>query len=119
MNEYDPTSPHESLPARPDSSATQGPWVVGSSGAGAAPPAPPPFSSDSSAPVTMAKQGRWPRVWRLVSNRMSGWIVAAALMLAVIGLSIGLATSPSATSPSATAGHPAGNGVAGGFGGGG
>ena len=106
MNDYDPTSPHEALSARPVSSATSGPPVAGSSGgAGAATPA---SSPDWSASVTMAKQARRPRVRRFVSNRRSGWIVAAALMCAVIGLSAGCATSPSATatSPSATAGHP-------------
>jgi len=98
MTEYDPTSPHESLPARPVSSATSGPSEVSSAGgAGIAPPPPPVSLPDSSASVTMAKPARWPRVWRLLSNRLSGWIVAGALMLAVIGLSIGLATSPSAT----------------------
>ncbi|MDX6373370.1 MAG: hypothetical protein QOD98_2358 [Nocardioidaceae bacterium] len=34
---------------------------------------------------------------RLLSNWMAGWIVAGALLLAVIGLSVALATSPSAT----------------------
>jgi hypothetical protein len=43
------------------------------------------------------RQARRPRARRLVSNRRSGWIVAAALTCAVIGLSVGLATSPSAT----------------------
>ena len=66
---------------------------------------------------TSPPETRWPRVRRSLSNRRSGWIVAAVLMCAVIGLSIGLATSPSATasSPSATAGHLVpGSGVAGG-----
>jgi hypothetical protein len=87
MNDYDPTSPHETLPAHPVSSATSGPPVAGSSaGVGAAPPPPPACSPDWSASVTMAKQARRPRVRRLLSNRRSGWIVAAALMCAVIGL---------------------------------
>jgi hypothetical protein len=67
--------------------------------------------------MTMPKQAGWPRVWRLLSNRISGWIVAAALACAVIALSIALAVSPSST-----AGHfVPGRGVAGGagFGGGG
>jgi hypothetical protein len=63
MNDYDPTSPHETVPPRPVSSATSGP------------------------PVTMAKQRRRPKVRRLLSNRGSRWIVAAALMSAVIVLS--------------------------------
>ena len=42
MNDYDPPSPDETLPARPVSSATSGPSAIGSSGdAGAAPPPPP------------------------------------------------------------------------------
>lgn len=62
MKEYEPTSPHENLPARPVSSATSGPSVAGSSdGAGAAPPPPPASLPDSSARVTMAKQARWPQ----------------------------------------------------------
>jgi hypothetical protein len=83
MNDYDPTSPHETLSARPVS------------------PPPPP---DSLASVTMAKQARRPGVRRLVPNRESGGILAAALMCAVIGFSAGCATSPSATtaSPAAT-----------------
>ena len=101
MNDYDPTSPHETLPTRPVSSATSGPPVAGSSGgAGAAPPPPPASSPDSLASVTMAKQARRPGVRRLVSNRKSGGIVAAALMCAVIGFSAGCATSPSATTTS-------------------
>jgi hypothetical protein len=36
-------------------------------------------------------------VRRLLSNRIAGWIAAAALMCAVIALSVALATSPSAT----------------------
>jgi hypothetical protein len=110
MNHYDPTSSDGTLPARPVSSATSEPPVAGSSGgAGAAPPPPPASSRDSLASVTMAKQARRPGVRRLVSNRKSGWIVAAALMCAVIGFSAGCATSPSATttSPSATTTSPA------------
>jgi hypothetical protein len=39
-----------------------------------------------------------PSVWRLLSNRISGWIVAGALMCAVVGLAVALAaTSPSAS----------------------
>jgi hypothetical protein len=65
------------------------------------------------------------RTRRLLSNRSSGWIVAAALTCAVIGLSVGLATSPSATakdlgsggrpssSPSSSPGSCSGSGGAG------
>jgi hypothetical protein len=64
-------------------SATSGPSVAGSSGGA---------------------------VRRSLSNKRSGWIGAAALMCAVIGLSAGWAASPSATaaSPSATAGPRSG-----------
>ena len=98
MNDYDPTSPHETVPARPVSSATSGP---------------PASSPDSSAWVTMARQLRRPRVRRLLSNRRSRWIMAPALMCAVIGLSACGTSSATATSPSATA---AGSGSAGGLG---
>jgi hypothetical protein len=107
MRDYDPTSPHETLPARPVSSTTSGAPVAGNSGGvGVAPPSPPAPSPDSSASVTMAEKLHRPKVRRLMSNRRSGRIVAAALMCAVIGLSAACATSPSATatSPSATAG---------------
>jgi hypothetical protein len=61
-------------------------------------------------PTNPVASGRWSRAWRVLSNRMSGWIVAAALLCAVIGLSIALATSSS----SATAGHFVPGGGAGG-----
>ena len=117
MNDYDPTSPHETVPGRPVSSATSGPPIAGSSrGAGAAPPPQPASSPDSAASVTMAKELRRPGVRRLLSNRRSRWIMAAALMCAVIGLSAYGTSLAIATSPSATA---AGSGSAGGLGPGG
>jgi hypothetical protein len=132
MNDYDPTSPHENHPDRAVSSATSGPSVSGSSGEpGAAPPPPPPSSPDWSDSVTMAKQARWPRVRRLLSSRRSRWIVAAALLCSVFGLSVGLATAPGATAtsssaPATSSSAPAGHLVPGtgspggrGFGGGG
>jgi hypothetical protein len=83
MNDDDPTSSHETLPA-------------GS------------VSGGTTASVAMPKQARLPRVRRLLSNRKSGWLVAAALTSAVIGLSAGCSSSPSAKAdaggPSATAG---------------
>jgi hypothetical protein len=93
MSDHDPTSPRQTVPARPMSSAMSGP---------------PASSPDSSASVTMAKQRRRPRVRRLLSNRRSRWIAAGALMCAAI---VGCGTSSAtATSPSATA---AGSGSAG------
>ncbi len=116
MNDYEPTSPDEPFPARPASSATSGPSVAESAdGAGAAPPSPPARPAARSASVAVAKQARRPRVRRLLSNRKSGRIVAAAVMFPVIGLSVGLATSPSASaaqlaSGSRSAGGPASGG---------
>jgi hypothetical protein len=76
MNDYDPTSPRETIPAR--------------------------------------RVSRLTGVRRLLSNRRSRWIMPAALMCAVIGLSAACGTSSAtATSPSATA---AGSGSAGGLG---
>jgi hypothetical protein len=79
----------------------------------------PPSASwpDSSASVTTAKQTRLPRARQTLSNRKSEWLVAAALMSAVIGLSAGCSTSPSTTadagatgaSPSTTADAGASN----------
>jgi hypothetical protein len=80
MSNYDPISPHDTVPAR-------------------------------------AVLGARPGARRLRSNRRNRWIMAAALMCAVIGLSAACGTaSATATSPSATA---AGRGSAGGLGSGG
>jgi hypothetical protein len=95
MNDYDPTSPHETVPARPVSSARSGP---------------PASSPDSSASITMAKQLHRPRVRRLLSSRRSRWVLAGGLLSAVIA-ACGT-SSATATSPSATA---AGGGFAGGL----
>jgi membrane-bound inhibitor of C-type lysozyme len=66
-----------------------------------------------SEPVTVATQARWPRVRRLLSTKRSRWIVAAALVASVIGLSVSFATSPSASTGNVVASTP----VAGGSGG--
>ena len=90
-NDSDPASPRETGPARPVSKATS-------------PPPAPASRPDSPASVTMTEQVRRLGVRRFLSNRRSRWIVAAALMCAVIGLSAGyIASSATATSPSATA----------------
>jgi hypothetical protein len=105
MNDFEPTSRHETLPAGPLSSAASGPSLAGGSGgAGAAPPSPRASWPDSSASVIMAEQARWPTVRRLLSKKIT-WIVAAALACAVIGFSVVLGTS--STSTTATAGNPA------------
>ena len=97
MNDYEPTSPPATSSTSPVSSETSEPSIVGGSGgAGGAAPLQ-PSSPDGPALVTMAKQARRPRVRRWLSNRRSRWIVAAALMCPVIGLSVGLVTSPSAS----------------------
>jgi hypothetical protein len=68
--------------------------------------------------VPKAKQARWPSVWRLLSNKMSGWIVAAVLMCAVIALSVALATSSTTAASGALGrGSAGGAGAGAGFGG--
>jgi hypothetical protein len=79
MSEYDPTSPDETVPVPAASSASSGRWGAGSSGHDGATPPP------------------RPRARRLLSHRRVGRIMAAAVMLPVIGLSVGLATSPAAS----------------------
>jgi hypothetical protein len=99
VNDYDPTSPQETVPARPVSSPPSGL---------------PASSPDSSASVTVAKQPRRPRVRQLLSSRRSRWVLAGGLLSAVIA-ACGT-SSATATSPSALA---AGSGLAGGVGSGG
>jgi hypothetical protein len=57
-----------------------------------------------------AEMTRRSRLWQLVSNRISGWIVAAVLLCAVIGLSITVAAAPSATAAHPSFGSSAGGG---------
>src|ERR1700746_1108249 len=91
MNEYNPTNPHETVPDRPVSSATSE-------------PPPPEYSPGPQAPEPSAKQVRRPRLRRWISSRRSQWIMAAAVLCAVIGLSAGyVAHSWTTTSPSTTA----------------
>jgi hypothetical protein len=119
MQDHEHTKPHETLPVHPVSSPTSGPSVAGSSDSAAGPPPPPTSSAGQSASVTLGERPRWARARRLLSNRVGRWIVAAALVCAVIGVSVGLATSssPAAGSPTAAspqAGQPVpGSGVAG------
>jgi hypothetical protein len=124
MDDYESTNPDETLPGRPVSSATSERSVAGSAvGGGAAPPTPPPAPPPVRwTSASTAEQARWPRVRRLLSNRRRAWIVAAALVCSVIGLSVGLAMSSSATAtpPTSTAGQSVpGSGSAGGNGSGG
>jgi hypothetical protein len=112
MSDDNRTSPYGPLPADPGSHAMSGPPAAGNPGA--APSAPPASSADPPASAT-AEQGRWARLRRLLSNTRSGWIAAAALMCAVIGLSLSLATT--STASTSAAGHsPAAGGAAAGAG---
>jgi hypothetical protein len=92
MNDTDSPSPDETHPAPPASSATSG-------------------------PSTTAAPRRRPRVGRMLRNRKGGRIVAAAVMVPVIGLSVGLATSPSVSATQLASGAgPAGGPLSGGGG---
>jgi hypothetical protein len=110
MNDYDPMSPHEPPPDDAGSSSNPEPPPAAGS-AGAAPPPPPVGSPGASAPVTEAERGRRSGVWRWLSGRRSGWIVAAALFLAVIGISVAPGTAPPATSAPVGAGSGVESGV--------
>jgi hypothetical protein len=108
MTKYEPANPHEPLPAHPETSGTSTPSAAATSASPGTAPPPPGTSPDGSAPVTMAEQARRPRVPRLLSNRRRGWIAATALMCSVVGLSVYVATSPSASAgqPVASAAAP-------------
>jgi hypothetical protein len=104
MTQDDPTSPHEQPPARPVLDTTSGSPVAEVSSTADSPPTLPPASPpDPSASVGAAEQTN--RSWRerLLSHGRWGWIVAAALVVAVIGLVVALTNSPS---PAATAASP-------------
>jgi hypothetical protein len=85
MSDIEPTKSPEDPSGRPVSNAT-----------GATSPAPPVSPPDPSASVSTAKPAPRTTGRRLLANRRRRWIaVAAALMCAVIALSVGLATSGS------------------------
>jgi hypothetical protein len=107
MNDHDHTTPQQTLPDCPVSSATPGPSVAGGLGEAAAPPPPLASSTDRSASVPQATRARRPRARSLPSKRKIRLLLAAAMMSPVIGLSVGLASSPSAS-----AAHPASTGHA-------
>ena len=82
----------------PQASTTE-PGAGGTSGAseGGFPPFspyPPPFASSAGGQPSRAPAGR---IRKAATGRAAGWVVAAAMAGAVIGLSISLATTPSAT----------------------
>jgi hypothetical protein len=97
MNDYDHTTPHKTLPDCPASSATPGPSVARGSGEAAAPPPPLAASTDRSASVPQATRARRPRARSSLSKRKIRLLLAAAMMSPVIGLSVGLVSSPSAS----------------------
>jgi hypothetical protein len=108
MNEYEPIEPHEAIP--PDGSPRVAPMsqAAGSSGdTGAFAP-----SAAQSAPPTPGWRKQWRRMRKGLSQKRTAWMLAAALLCAVIGLSVGLATSSSAT----TGHHKPTSGFAGGSG---
>ena len=115
MSDIRPTNLHETLSARPVPSTTSGPSVATSpGGAGSVPPPPPAVSRGPSASPPMATRACRLRVRRLLANTRRGRAAAAALMSAVMALSVSVATSPSATAsqvvvPSASAASGASN----------
>src|SRR5579862_5607208 len=118
MNDYEPSSPQETLLPRPVPGATSAPsGAARPGGAGAAPP--PPSSPDGPASATMAGQARRYRVRRWLSSRRRRWslVAAAALVCAVVGLSIGLTTSSSPTAPRPVAASGSASGLGSGGGG--
>jgi hypothetical protein len=106
MSDFGPTNPSETPSPRPVSSATSDQSAGSSGDTGAVPPPPPDWSASAS----MADQARRRRVRRWLAHRRRRWIVAgAALMAAVTGLAVGLATSRSATAANPVAGGGAAN----------
>jgi hypothetical protein len=96
MNENEPTGPHEAIPPGVPPGVAPTSEIAGS-------------SADTDTPAPSPDQ--WRRVRRSLSHKRTGWVVAAALLCAVIGLSAGLAASSSATT-----GHRPTSGLAGGAG---
>ena len=112
MSEFRPTNPPETPSGIPASDAISEPSTAASSDAGAMPTTTPGPSPEGSASAPRAEQAREPRVRRLLENRKRRWIVvAAAAMCAVIGISVGLATSgsPTTAQPAAATGAAAGS----------
>ncbi len=94
MNDVEPTIPEETPSAHRDTDATSGPPVARRSGdADSALSLPRASSQNWSASVLMTKRERLQRVRRLLSRRRTGMIAAAAVLAAVVGLSVGLASS--------------------------
>jgi hypothetical protein len=112
MSDLGLTNLQETLLGHPVRSATSEPSVARSSNcAGAAPPPPPPSWPEGSARASMSEPARRPRLRRLLANRRSGRVAAAALMCAAIGLPVSFATSPSATAAQLVATSASGTGA--------
>ena len=114
----EPATPDGNIGSSEGSQPNIGPSLGGApSDMGIAPPPPPWWTAApqqwASAPLPpQATRGR--QFPRLLSSRMAGWVVAALLACAVVGLSIVVATTPSTTSvPSPTNRVPAGGVVPG------
>jgi hypothetical protein len=97
MNDDDHPTLHETLPDGPTPSAPLGPSVAGGSGEAAATPPPHASSTDGLASAPQATKAGRPRARSLLSKRKIRLLLAAAVMSPVIGLSVGLASSPSAS----------------------
>lgn len=109
----EPATPDGGVGSSVGTQPTSGPSVGGApSDMGVAPPPPPWWTAApgqwASAPLPpSAPRGR--QIPRLLSSRMAGWVVAALLACAVVGLSIVVATTPStSTARSPTNRVPAG-----------
>ena len=89
MNENEPTGSHEAIPLGVPPASE----IAGRS-ADTDTPAPSP---DQSSRSTLGRRPQWRRVRRSLSHKRTGWVLAAALLCAVIGLSAGLTASSSAT----------------------
>jgi hypothetical protein len=99
MSDFEPTNPVDTLSGHPALSTTPEPSAAASSGgagAGATPPPPPTSLPEGSA--STPRQARRPRLRRLLADKKRRWIVVtAAATCAVIGVSVGVATSRSTT----------------------
>ena len=99
MSDHEPRNPNEPVPTSPVPSPPAGP------------------------PPVRPEEARLAKARRVLASKRSAWTVATALVCAVVGLSIALATSPSATtaepvgsSSSVASAPPAGGPAAGGGG---
>jgi hypothetical protein len=94
MNESEPTLSHEAGPADHVSVAPPAPPVAENSNGDNSVLRPPQTSSPHhSNLMNMSALVRRPRVRRWLSNKWNKWLMAAAVVATVIGLSVGLATS--------------------------